>query len=116
MGAVDGRPSTYVLMAGAPHFIDWFLIAQQPKSLDNYRRQLAPIDPIVLVPQLAPASVFFQCGTNDEYVSVAAAEKFYSAARPLKHSAMYDAGHDLHNPEVTADRINWLLRRLKLQR
>ena len=116
MGAVDGRPSTYVLMAGAPHFIDWFLFAQQPKSLDEYRRQLAPLDPIVFVPQLAPTPAFFQFGAHDEYVPVAAAERFYNAALPRKQTAVYDAGHDLQNPEVTADRINWLLRTLKLRR
>lgn len=116
MGAVDARPTTYVLMAGTPHFVDWFLFARQPKSLDDYRRQLAPLDPINFVGQLAPASVFFQFAAHDEYVSADAAAKFYTAAVPRKQTAMYDAGHDLQKPEVTADRISWLMRTLHAQR
>jgi fermentation-respiration switch protein FrsA (DUF1100 family) len=116
MGAVDRRPSTYVLMAGTPHLIDWFLFARQPKSLEDYRRQLAPLDPINFAPKLAPTPVFFQFGANDEYVPPAAAEKFYGAALPRKQTAMYDVGHDLQKPEATVDRINWLMRMLKLQR
>lgn len=115
MGAVDGRPSTYVLMAGTPHLADWLLFARQPKSMDDYRRQLAPLDPINFVPRLAPRPVFFQFAANDEYVSPMAAQEFYGAARPRKQTAMYDAGHGLQKPEATVDRIDWLMRMLKLQ-
>jgi cephalosporin-C deacetylase-like acetyl esterase len=116
MGGVDRRPSTYVLMAGTPRLIDWFLFARQPKSLEDYRRQLSPLDPINFAPKLAPAPVFFQFAANDDYVPPAAAQEFYGAARPRKQTAMYDAGHDLQKPEATVDRINWLMRMLKLQR
>ena len=112
MGAVDHRPTTYVLMAGAPHFIDWFLFAHQPKSLEDYRRQLAPLDPVQLVSQLAPAPVFFQFASHDQYVSGDAAAALYAAALPRKQTAMYDATHSLQKAEVTADRINWLVRSL----
>jgi predicted esterase len=116
MGGVDQRPTTYVLMAGTPHFIDWFLFARQPKSPEDYRRQLAPLDPINFLPQLAPAPVFFQFASHDEYVATDVAAKFYAAAVPRKQTAMYDAGHDLKKSDVTADRINWLMRTLQLQR
>ena len=116
MGALDKRPITYVLMAGTPRFIDWFLFARQPKSPDEYRKQLAPLDPINFLPQLAPAPVFLQFAAHDEYVSADTAAAFYAAARPRKQTAMYDAGHDLQKPEVTADRISWLMRSLRLQR
>ncbi|MEO7597321.1 MAG: hypothetical protein ABIV50_00190 [Opitutus sp.] len=116
MGAMDQRAATYVLMAGTPHFIDWFLFARQPKVPDDYRKQLAPLDPISFIAQLAPAPVFFQFAAHDEYVGLEAAATFYAAAMPRKQTAMYDAGHDLQKPEVTADRISWLMRTLKLQR
>jgi predicted esterase len=116
MGGVDHRPTTYVLMSGTPHFIDWFLFARQPKSPDDYRRQLAPLDPINFLPQLAPAPVFFQFAAHDEFVPQDVAAKFYAAAVPRKQTTMYDAGHDLKKPDVTADRINWLMRTLQLQR
>jgi dienelactone hydrolase len=112
MGAVDRRASTYVLMAGAPHFIDWFLFSHQPKDLPAYRAQLAPLDPVRFVSQLAPATVFFQFGSKDEYVNGLASAEFYGAASPEKHLATYAAGHDLKNAEATSDRVAWLMRRL----
>jgi predicted esterase len=115
-GALDRRPTTYVLMAGTPHLIDWFLFARQPKSLDEYRRQLAPLDPIAFLPQLSPAPVFFQFGSRDEYVSAEVASKFFAAAAPRKQMAVYDAGHDLQSSDAVADRITWLMRALKEQR
>lgn len=112
MGAIDGRPATYVLMAGTPHFIDWFLFARQPAEPDAYRAQLDPLDPIHFIPRLAPASVFFQFASNDDYVTPEAAARSYAAARPRKQSATYDARHDLQHPDAAADRIAWLLRAL----
>jgi predicted esterase len=113
MGAVDGRPSTYVLMAGTPHLIDWYLFARQPKDLAAYRAQLAPLDPVRFVGQLAPATIFFQFASTDQYVTSAAAAEFYEAAKAEKHLATYEAGHDLQKASVTSDRVAWLLRRLR---
>jgi hypothetical protein len=110
MGAVDGRPATYVLMAGAPHFIDWLLFARQPAEPEAYRARLATLDPIHFVGQLAPAPVFFQFAATDDYVSADAASRFYAAARPRKQAATYEARHDLQDPDAAADRIAWLLR------
>jgi len=115
MGAVDQRAKTYVLMAGVPHFIDWFLFSRQPKDLAAYRAQIAPLDPVGFVSQLAPATVFFQFASKDEYVSAAAAAEFHAAALPRKQTATYTAGHDLHTPEVAADRVAWLRRELEVQ-
>lgn len=112
MGAVDKRPTTYVLMAGVPHFIDWFLFARKPKSLDDYRRQLAPLDPVNFVSQLAPAPVFFQFAAHDEYVSAAAAAEFYGAAVPRKQTATYDTHHHMRGTDVSSDRVTWLIRNL----
>lgn len=112
MGAVDRRASSYVLMAGTPRFIDWMLFARQPKDLDAYRAQMAPLDPLHFIAQLAPAPVFFQFASKDEYVSADSAAQFYAAAQPRKQMATYDAGHGLQTPQVAADRITWLLREL----
>ncbi len=111
----DRRAKTYVFMAGIPHFIDWFLFAQQPKDLAAYRLQIAPLDPVNFVGRLAPASVFFQFANTDQYVSAAQAAEFYAAAGPRKHMATYNANHDLHTAEVAADRVAWLERELELK-
>ncbi len=114
-GALDRRAKAYVFMAGTPHFADWFLFARQPQDPAAYRVQLAPLDPVCFVARLAPAPVFFQFAQHDEYVSAAQAAEFYAAAGPRKQMATYDAGHDLHTPEVAADRLAWLFRELELR-
>jgi dienelactone hydrolase len=114
-GAQDKRARTYVFMAAVPHLIDWFLFDRQPKNLEFYRQQMAPLDPVNFVSQLAPASVFFQFAHKDKYVSAAHAAEFYAAALPRKQMATYEGGHDLHTAEVTADRVAWLARELELK-
>ncbi len=112
---LDRRAKTYVFMSAAPHFIDWFLYARQPKDLPSYRAQISAIDPILYVPKLAPARVFFQFANKDEYVSAAQATEYYAAAVAPKQTATYVAGHDLHTAQVAADRVAWLERELGLK-
>jgi pimeloyl-ACP methyl ester carboxylesterase len=113
--ALDRRARTCVFMAPTPHFEDWFLFRQQPRDLAAYKAQLAAIDPVLFVPRLAPASVFFQFADKDFYVTAGEAAEFYAAAGPRKHMATYAADHDLHPPEVAADRVAWLVRELELK-
>ena len=113
--AQDRQAKTYVFMAATPHFIDWFLFRQQPKDLEAYKRQLAAIDPVRFVPQLAPAPVFFQFANKDFYITADEAAEFYAAAGPHKQMTTYAADHGLHPPEVAADRVAWLARELDLK-
>ncbi len=113
--ALDRRAKTCVFMAPTPHFVDWFLFRQQPKDLESYKAQLATIDPVLFVGKLAPASVFFQFASRDFYVTAEEAAEFYAATGPRKQMATYDAEHDLHKPEVAADRVAWLVRELGLK-
>lgn len=108
----DRKAHTYVFMAAVPHLIDWMLFARQPLDLPAYRRQLAPLDPVNFIGQLAPASVFFQFANKDKFVSAAQAAEFYAAAQPRKQMTTYDGGHELHTDSDTADRIAWLEREL----
>lgn len=112
--AQDRRAKAYVFMAATPHFVDWFLFRQQPKDLEAYKRQISAIDPVLFVPQLAPAPVFFQFASKDFYVSAEEANEFYAAAGPRKQMATYEAEHGLHPPEVAADRVAWLVKELGL--
>ena len=113
--ALDRRAKTCVFMAPTPHFEDWFLFRQQPKDLAAYKAHLAAIDPVLFVPKLAPAPVFFQFASKDFYVTAEEAAEFYAAAGPRKHMATYEADHGLHPPEVAADRVAWLERELGLK-
>ena len=113
--ALEPRAKTYVFMAATPHFLDWFLFARQPKDPAAYQADIATIDPVLYVPKLAPARIFFQFANKDEYVSAEEAAEFYAAAQAPKHMATYAAGHDLHTAEVAADRVAWLERELELK-
>jgi dienelactone hydrolase len=113
--AQDRRAKAYVFMAATPHFIDWFLFRQQPKDLEAYKKQLTAIDPVVFVPKLAPAPIFFQFANKDFYITADEAAEFYAAAGPRKFMATYEAEHGLHPPEVAADRVAWLARELGLK-
>lgn len=113
--AADRRAKAYVFMSATPHFVDWFFFARQPKDPVAYRAQISSIDPVLYVPKLAPARVFFQFANKDEYVSAEEAAEFYAAAGVPKQTATYEAGHDLHTAEVAADRVAWVSRELGLQ-
>lgn len=113
--ALDQKARTYVFMAATPHWADWFFFARQPKDPAAYRADIGTIDPVLYVPKLAPARIFFQFANKDEYVSAAQAAEYYAAAQVPKHLATYAAGHDLHTAEVAADRVAWLERELELK-
>ena len=115
MGAVDGRPRFYVLMAPTPRMSDWYLFNVKPASLDDYKKELTPLDPLAAVPRLAPAPVFYQFAAKDKYVPKPRPTEFYDATAPRKLMATYDCTHDLLLPEVATDRIAWLERELGLK-
>jgi len=113
--AADRRAKAYVFLSPTPHFLDWFLFARQPKDLAAYRAQISALDPVLYVPKLAPARIFFQFANKDEYVTAEEAAEYYAAAGVPKQTATYEAGHDLHTAEVAADRVAWLAGELGLK-
>ena len=114
-GAADQRPKAYVFLAPTPHLSDWYLFNVKPASLEDYKKQLAPLDPIDAVGRLAPAPVFYQFAVNDKYVPPPRPAEFYDATQPRKLMATYAADHDLTPPEVGADRVAWLAKELGLK-
>lgn len=115
MGAADRRPTAYVLMAPTLRLSDWYLFNVKPASPDDYKRQLAPLDPINAVAKLAPAPVFYQFAAKDKYVPRPRTAEFYDATAPRKQMATYDSEHNLLLPEVGTDRVAWLARELGLK-
>jgi len=115
MGAADRRPKAYVFLAPTPRLSDWYLFNVKPASVDDYKKELAPLDPIHAVPKLAPAPVFYQFAAKDKYVPLPRPAEFYDATAPRKLMATYDADHDLLPPEVAADRVAWLVKELRLK-
>lgn len=115
-GSADKRPSTYVLMAGTPHFPDWFLYYPKLEGAEReaFKQIFEPIDPVALVPELSPAPVLFQFGVKDVHVPTKRAEAFFEAAAQPKEIFWYEAGHGL-NENAANDRIDWLTSELSLE-
>lgn len=115
-GSLDQRPAHYVIMAATPRFPDWYLYLPklEGEAREAFIRQMAELDPITHIPNLEPASVFFQFGTDDPHVSRERADEFFAAAQHPKAMKLYESGHGL-NESATADRKDWLREKLRLQ-
>lgn len=115
-GSLDRRPTHYVVMAATPRFPDWYLYAPQleDEARETFIRQFSPFDPITHIPNLSPAPVLFQFGTDDRHVSKERGEEFFNAAQEPKQICWYDSGHAL-NDQATVDRKNWLKEKLRLK-
>ncbi|HET9912501.1 MAG TPA: dienelactone hydrolase family protein [Anaerolineales bacterium] len=116
-GSLDRRPTHYVVMAATPRFPDWYLYGPklEGEAREAFIRQMSELDPIVHVPNLAPADVLFQFATDDFHVPRERAEEFFAAARSPREIKWYEAGHGL-NEDATRDRKAWLKEKLGLQR
>jgi len=114
-GSLDKRPTHYVIMAATPRFPDWYLYAPklEGEAREAFIRQMAAIDPIIHVGNLAPAPILFQFATNDFHVPRERAEEFFAAAKEPKELRWYKAGHGL-NEEATQERKVWLEKALSL--
>jgi len=115
-GSLDQRPTHYVVMAATPRFPDWYLYLPklEGEAREDFVHQMAEIDPIVHVPSLSPAEVFFQFATDDFHVPKERAEEIFAAARDPKEMKWYEAGHGL-NEDATNDRKAWLKEKLALK-
>jgi len=115
-GSLDQRLTQYVVMAATPRFPDWYLYGPklEGEARESFIRQISEIDPITHVPNLSPASVFFQFATDDPHVPMERAEEFFVAAKEPKEMKLYQAGHGL-NEEATRDRKVWLKEKLMLK-
>lgn len=116
-GSLDQRPTLYVVMAATPRFPDWYLYAprMEGEARDAFIRQFSELDPIAHLPNLSPAPIFFQFGTNDPHVPRERAEEFFQAAKEPCEIKWYESGHGL-NVDSTADRKDWLKGKLGLHK
>jgi predicted esterase len=114
-GSLDRRPTHYVIMAATPRFPDWYLYSPklEGEAREAFIRQMSEIDPITHVPNLSPAEIFLQFGTDDPHVPKERADEFSAAAKSPKEIKWYQSGHGL-NEEATNDRKEWLKQKLEL--
>lgn len=115
-GSLDQRPAHYVVMAATPRFPDWYLYSPRldGEPREEFIRQFSLLDPMTHIPNLSPAPVLFQFGTDDPHVPRERAQEFYEAAKDPREVKWYEAGHGL-NADAASDRRKWLREKLGLQ-
>ena len=115
MAGVDPRARTYVFIAAVPSLNDWAFFAAKPKSMDDYLKQMSALQLTDYIQQVKGASILFQDGNPDQYVSQSQAEAFFAAANPTKEIKIYDGvGHAMDSKKIMTDRDDWLTSELSL--
>lgn len=113
LSAVDPRPKYYVLMAGVPTLSEWYLLGAQPKDKALYVGRMSVLDPIKYITRSPARHFLFQYALKDEYVPLPEAERFASSAPGERAAFFYKSDHKLGEAEIAADRLAWLIARLR---
>jgi dienelactone hydrolase len=118
VAAVDPRIRSFVFIAGAPRFPDWYSFGSAtgvPKGADrgNWQRQFAAIDPVNVI-GLSAASFFLQFGEKDFYTPRRAIVALYEATSEPKRLATYESEHEMRHAIIRHDRETWLVDQLSL--
>jgi dienelactone hydrolase len=123
LAAVDTRPSALALVTGRPSwtgfletsdagFVERARERLSREEWENYLRLMAPLDALAEIGGVDAGRLYLQYGTADDVVPPDVAQQLIDAA-PGARSDFYDAGHALDD-EATADRVGWLVERLRL--
>ena len=122
LAGLEKRIKAYILLAGLPSPINFFRYSAHPtavqardsgEELDLYLRLMEPLEPLHYISHAAPATVYFQFGMQDEFVSAQAAQQYFAAASEPKYLKWYEADHHF-NAEARQDRLAWLQEQLAL--
>jgi pimeloyl-ACP methyl ester carboxylesterase len=109
LAADDARIAAAVLIAATPRWGDWFL-PFWPIAGDrwDYLRQLADLDPITRIGQLAPRPVCLQFARGDFYIADMTGLELHRAAGEPKEIHAYEADHAVRHPDARAHRLAFL--------
>ena len=115
LAAVDRRLKAAVLMGPHETMTDWIFegYGLEASTETEYRTAMASFDPIAFVGRASPTALFFQFGSDDQFVPRDVALNLYSAASAPKKIGWYAGGHDLDDG-ARADRTAWLTTQLNL--
>jgi pimeloyl-ACP methyl ester carboxylesterase len=109
LAADDPRIAAVVLIAATPRWGDWFLpFWQVAGDRHDYLRDLAPLDPITRIGEIAPRPVCFQFARNDFFIAGMTGLEFSGAAGDPKELHAYDADHAVRDPQAALDRAEFL--------
>ena len=122
LSGVDKRFKAFVLMAaGLSDEVDMkteefrqFRQKYGPEKFDQRLAQYGWLDPGKFVSHAAPATVFLQYATKEDYLTPDRARQYAAIVSDPKQFKLYDAPHAL-NAEARRDRVAFLSEQLKLR-
>lgn len=122
LAGIDRRFKAFVLMAGT--ISDE--VSLKAKEVQDYRQKIGPekfdafmakyswLDSGKYVSQAAPAVVFLQYGTQEDFLTPERDKEYAAVVSEPKRFKLYDAPHAL-NAEARRDRVGFLVEQLKLK-
>jgi cephalosporin-C deacetylase-like acetyl esterase len=122
LAGIDKRFKAFVLMAGnlsdevdmkSKEFQD-FRKQVGPEKLDAFMAKYAWLDQGKFVTHAAPAAVFLQYATKEDFLTPARAQEYFAIVSEPKTLKFYDAPHAL-NAEARRDRVAFLVKELSLK-
>jgi cephalosporin-C deacetylase-like acetyl esterase len=122
LAGIDRRFKAFVLMAGnlsdevdmrSKEFQE-FRKDVGPEKMDAYRAQYSWLDQGKYVAHAAPAVVFLQYATQEDFLTPARAQEYFKIVSEPKSIKFYEAPHAL-NAEARRDRIAFLVKELGLK-
>ncbi len=122
LSGIDKRFKAFVLMAGGlsdevdSKTEEYKQYRQKvgPEKLDAFAAKYAWLDPGKFVSHAAPATVFLQYATKEDFLTPARAHEYEAIVSEPKRFKLYEAPHAL-NAEARRDRIAFLTEQLKLR-
>ncbi len=122
LAGIDKRFKAFVLMAGnlsdevdmkSKEFQE-FRKQVGPEKMDAYRAKYAWLDQGKYIAHAAPASVFLQYATKEDFLTPERAREYFAIVSEPKSLKFYEAPHAL-NAEARRDRIAFLVKELNLK-
>lgn len=110
VAGLDPRVDVAVVMAGVPHFADWYLRYWHPVPRADepaYRATMLDVDPVTFLPD-APGALLFQFASSDQYVSAGAIDAWNASAPEGAQTRTYDWNHSLRTEAARRDRDEFL--------
>ncbi len=123
LAGVDKRFKAFVLMAGSlsdkldlqsKEYQDYRLKVGADKW-DAFIAKYAWLDPGNFLPHAAPAAIFLQYATQEDFLTPARARQYFALVSEPKQMKVYETNHAL-NAEARRDRIEFLRQQLHLGR
>jgi cephalosporin-C deacetylase-like acetyl esterase len=122
LAGIDKRFKAFVLMAGNlsdqvyMQSKDWQQFRKQngPEKVDAFVNKYAWLDQGKYVAHAAPASVFLQYATKEDFLTPERAREYFAIISEPKVLKFYEAPHAL-NAEARRDRIAFLVKELNLK-